>query len=302
MRWVEEHWGTQIVLEVPQPVPDAAFDDLRRWFARVDELFSTWRADSEVRRLAAGSLAVGGHQHRSSRRAGHVRGTEGRDARSVRHRGRCASRCGSGAGTRAHRPVRLRQGMGPRTRGRDAARPRSRELLDQRRAETSWSGDDEAVDHPWQVGVQHPWITDRAAAVIEVSDGGVATSGRYERGDHVLDPRTGRPATTWMSMTVAGPDLGFGRRLRHRGDGTRRRRDGLAHDAPRHRRDGHHRGGRGRRDTPLPDRTVGRQPDVPLERNPPQRSVPASIVAAGPTCTTTASRCGMRLVSRRSTS
>jgi FAD:protein FMN transferase len=45
--------------------------------------------------------------------------------------------------------------------------------------------------------------------VIEVSDGGVATSGRYERGDHVLDPLTGHAATTWMSITVAGPDLGF---------------------------------------------------------------------------------------------
>ena len=35
----------------------------------------------------------------------------------------------------------------------------------------------------------------------------VATSGRYERGDHVIDPRTGRPATGLASVTVVGPDL-----------------------------------------------------------------------------------------------
>ena len=47
------------------------------------------------------------------------------------------------------------------------------------------------------------------ADIVEIENGGVASSGRYERGDHVLDPRTGQPATTWMSVTVVGPDLGL---------------------------------------------------------------------------------------------
>jgi len=42
------------------------------------------------------------------------------------------------------------------------------------------------------------------AAVLVVSDAAIATSGRYERGDHVVDPRTGRPATpVWRTVTVA---------------------------------------------------------------------------------------------------
>ena len=43
--------------------------------------------------------------------------------------------------------------------------------------------------------------------VLEVSDVGVATSGRYERGDHIIDPRTGQPATGLMSVTVVADDL-----------------------------------------------------------------------------------------------
>ena len=61
----------------------------------------------------------------------------------------------------------------------------------------------------WNVGIQHPWENDKVADVVEIEDGGVATSGRYERGDHVLDPRTGLPATTWMSVTVVAVDLGL---------------------------------------------------------------------------------------------
>jgi len=40
-----------------------------------------------------------------------------------------------------------------------------------------------------------------------VTDAAVATSGRYERGDHVVDPRTGLPASGLASVTVVGPDL-----------------------------------------------------------------------------------------------
>jgi thiamine biosynthesis lipoprotein len=40
-----------------------------------------------------------------------------------------------------------------------------------------------------------------------VTDTGVATSGRYERGDHVIDPRTGNPASFLVAATVIHPEL-----------------------------------------------------------------------------------------------
>jgi thiamine biosynthesis lipoprotein len=69
------------------------------------------------------------------------------------------------------------------------------------------AGGDIVVRGSWRVGIQHPWERDKVAAVVDASDCGVATSGRYERGDHVIDPRTGAPATTLASVTVIGPDL-----------------------------------------------------------------------------------------------
>ena len=60
------------------------------------------------------------------------------------------------------------------------------------------------------MGVQHPFVRDRVAAVLEAPAAGlaVATSGVYERGAHIVDPLTGAPPSGVLSVTVAGPHLG----------------------------------------------------------------------------------------------
>lgn len=64
-----------------------------------------------------------------------------------------------------------------------------------------------AAGETWRVGVQHPRIRDRVAAVLRVRDLAVATSGVYERGDHVTNPHTHRPPAGVVSTTVVGPSL-----------------------------------------------------------------------------------------------
>jgi thiamine biosynthesis lipoprotein len=44
--------------------------------------------------------------------------------------------------------------------------------------------------------------------VLGARDLAVATSGAYERGQHIVDPHTGEPPVGVLSVTVAGPDLG----------------------------------------------------------------------------------------------
>jgi FAD:protein FMN transferase len=60
---------------------------------------------------------------------------------------------------------------------------------------------------PWRVGVRHPVERDKFACVVLVSGSAVATSGTYEKGDHIIDPHTGAPATALLSFTVVGPDI-----------------------------------------------------------------------------------------------
>ena len=63
---------------------------------------------------------------------------------------------------------------------------------------------------PWRVGIRHPRNPDAIIASLPIYSGAIATSGDYERfieADgvrhcHVLDPRTGRSARGFQSVTV----------------------------------------------------------------------------------------------------
>jgi thiamine biosynthesis lipoprotein len=59
----------------------------------------------------------------------------------------------------------------------------------------------------WRIGVEDPSDPGRVAQVLARRSGAVATSGSTHRGAHILDPRTGRPATAVRAVTVTGPDL-----------------------------------------------------------------------------------------------
>jgi thiamine biosynthesis lipoprotein len=60
---------------------------------------------------------------------------------------------------------------------------------------------------PWRVGIRHPVERDKVACVVLASGLAVATSGTYEKGEHILDPHSGKPADAWLSFTVVGPDI-----------------------------------------------------------------------------------------------
>ncbi|MEV1282403.1 FAD:protein FMN transferase [Modestobacter sp. NPDC049651] len=60
---------------------------------------------------------------------------------------------------------------------------------------------------PWRIGIEDPHDPRRVLAVVPVANGAVATSGSAHRGDHVVDARTGRPPSGVASVTVIGPDL-----------------------------------------------------------------------------------------------
>jgi thiamine biosynthesis lipoprotein len=62
---------------------------------------------------------------------------------------------------------------------------------------------------PWHIGIRHPDLPDEIAKSFEIFDGAIASSGTYERGEHVIDPRVGVPAVGAQAATVIGPDAGI---------------------------------------------------------------------------------------------
>jgi thiamine biosynthesis lipoprotein len=58
---------------------------------------------------------------------------------------------------------------------------------------------------PWSAGIRHPHARDELVDRFRVSDRAVCTSGTYERGPHILDPRRGEAANGIASATVVAP-------------------------------------------------------------------------------------------------
>jgi thiamine biosynthesis lipoprotein len=73
-------------------------------------------------------------------------------------------------------------------------------------------------DRPWRVGIQHPRQAGTLTTLDQLDGEAIGTSGDYQRYfeadgrrySHLIDPRTGRPATGMQSVTVLvrGPHAG----------------------------------------------------------------------------------------------
>lgn len=59
---------------------------------------------------------------------------------------------------------------------------------------------------PFRIGIADPFAPRRLAAIVHLT-GAIATSGTYERGAHLIDPHSRRPAARVASASVTGPDL-----------------------------------------------------------------------------------------------
>ncbi len=196
----EAVWGTVITVDVRDEVDPAVVDECFAWFDRVDQLFSTWHDDTEIMRIGRGELDArdAGPEVQEVLRLCDDMHRESNGAFDVR------------AG--AHARVPPRPGLAPLDPSglvKGWAAERAADLLTRAGARdfSVDAGGDVVVRGRRRVGIRHPWERDKVAAVLDIHDGAVATSGRYERGDHVIDPRTGLPAEGFVSVTVVGSDL-----------------------------------------------------------------------------------------------
>jgi thiamine biosynthesis lipoprotein len=188
---VEHVMGMPIAVELRDPSAETALlDDVFAWFRQVDTTFSTYKEDSEISRIDRGELAP---EDASP------------DVREVLDR--CAE---LRLETRGYFDARAGGRLDPSGLVKGWSVDRAAALLDRAGVTDfviSAGGDLVARGGPWRIGIQHPREREYVAAVVEATDLAIATSGAYLRGDHVVNPYTGRPPGGVLSVTVAGPDL-----------------------------------------------------------------------------------------------
>jgi thiamine biosynthesis lipoprotein len=201
-------WGTVVRIEVRDAIDARDLEPLWQWFQRVDDLFSTWRPDSEISRLANGELQL----PQTSPEVPVVLDlcermrVASRGAFDITFAAGCADDLRDRPGRCSIDPTGLVKGW---------AVDRAGELLAAHGVANfaiDAGGDIVVRGRPapgavWRVGIRHPWQRDKSAAVVGLTDAAIATSGDYERGDHVIDPRTSLPASGLTSVTVIGTEL-----------------------------------------------------------------------------------------------
>jgi thiamine biosynthesis lipoprotein len=64
-----------------------------------------------------------------------------------------------------------------------------------------------APGQPWTIGISDPLDNTRVLTTVTGRNFAIATSGIAERGAHIINPRTGRPAEELVSVTVTGWSL-----------------------------------------------------------------------------------------------
>jgi thiamine biosynthesis lipoprotein len=179
-----------------EPADEQALDQLFDWLCLVDATFSTYKGDSEISRLNRGELVLA--DATSDVQEVLARCDELREETSgyfdARFDGGSVDPSGLVKGWSVDRAAAILNDAGLRNYAINAGgdiRLRGGAL----------------PDTVWRVGIQHPGVREGVAAIVEGDDLAVATSGEYARGQHVLDPHTGRPPSGVLSVTITGPDL-----------------------------------------------------------------------------------------------
>ncbi|KUL34852.1 thiamine biosynthesis protein [Streptomyces sp. NRRL F-4489] len=190
--------GTVFSFDVRGPVTAAVERALAAAVARLhhlDRVFSPYRPDSAVSRLARGALRPGDCPA---------------EVRKVLGLCEAARRATDGwfdpAAGGAFDPSGLVKGWAVEGAARRLRAAGARHVCVNGGGDLQFYGG-AAPGVPWRVGVAHPLRPGTLYAVVSGHDLAVATSGTAERGAHILDPRTGAPARGPASLTVVGPRL-----------------------------------------------------------------------------------------------
>ena len=191
--------GTVISIDVRDAaIPESAVDAMLARLEAIEGRFSTYRPDSEISRISRGELA----EADASAEVRFVLGmcddlhrTTGGwfDARGHRADGRLDP-SGLVKGWAVEEAALILEEAGARNYSCNCG------------GDVIARGEPEP-GRPWRVGIRHPDRADAVARVLAIRDLAVATSGTYERGEHIRDPHTGEAPRGLLSVTVVGPSL-----------------------------------------------------------------------------------------------
>jgi thiamine biosynthesis lipoprotein len=204
--WVRQIMGMPVSIHLrgtgPSPLREHAVAAVFAELREVDRIFSTYRPDSEVSRLRAGSLSV----EDCSPVVGEVLDLCAEAARATG--GYFSAWLPGPDGEVSLDPTGLVKGWAVQRAARHLAELADDDYYLSAGGDIALAVREFPDDRPpWRIGVENPHSPTDWIAVLQLTGGGVATSGTAHRGSHIVNPHGATPATALASVTVVGPSL-----------------------------------------------------------------------------------------------
>ncbi len=185
--------GTGVSLDMPDCDNPAVFQKAFERLRQIDRRFSLYKPDSEVSRFSRGELA---EKSLSAQLKDVIKACKAAEKLT----GGYFSACAAG-------------GFDPSGYVKGWAIAEAGKLVEEQGYGTYCLGIGGDIlarsdsDKIWQIGIQDPRHPQKILNKLSISNGAVATSGNYERGQHITNPNTKQPADELLSVTVSGPDI-----------------------------------------------------------------------------------------------
>lgn len=196
MKKTKNIMGMHVTVEVNDPYcKKESIDKVFAYFKYVDSKFSTYRKDSEVSKINRGEIKENNYSEEMKTILALAEKTkqETKGYFDICHDG-AMDPSGIVKGWAIYNAARILDREGYKNYYIDAGGDIQTRGLNK-------------YSKPWKIGIKNPFNQKEIVKVVGVSGGhGVATSGTYERGDHIYNPK-GECSDYVRSLTVVGADV-----------------------------------------------------------------------------------------------
>ncbi len=194
MKQIRQIMGMPVIIEIIGPADAKTFNDLFKYFHRVDHIFSTYKKNSEISRINRGEIKPN---------------KISADMKEILRLARQTKKI-----TNGYFDIQRNGRLDPSGIVKGWAIHQAAEKLRQAGLTNFYveAGGDIEVSgankngRPWTIGIRNPFNIKEIIKAVRLNRGGIATSGSYERGAHIYNPKDNLLAAAIASLTVIGPN------------------------------------------------------------------------------------------------
>jgi thiamine biosynthesis lipoprotein len=178
-----------VIIDIPEPVKPELFNPIFDYFHWVDDTFSTFKKTSEITKINEGTVSRYSKEMKEIFKLADQTKKETHGYFDINN-GDILDPSGIVKGWAIHNAAKLLKKSGVK------------------RFYVEAGGDIEVGGNPaWRIGIRNPFHAKEIVKVVALTNMGIATSGTYERGSHIYNPKNKTNADEIVSLTVIGPNI-----------------------------------------------------------------------------------------------